>query len=85
MSVNVIFSGPIKAATGTVKTKSNARNLKELMGEMSGRYGQKFEEEVKKTKILVNGYAIQFYDGLKTRLNPGDTVDFLQSWRNMDK
>jgi molybdopterin converting factor small subunit len=85
MSVTVIFTGPIKIATGVVKTESEARNIEDLIEEMSRTYGAKFREEVKKTKILVNGYAIQFYDGLETALKSGDTVDFLQNWRIMDK
>jgi molybdopterin converting factor small subunit len=84
MSVNVVFTGPIKRATKERETTSEARNVEALIEEMSQKYGDLFREEVKKTKILVNGYMIHFHGGLKTRLSPGDTVDFLQNWRIMD-
>ncbi len=85
MSVTVIFTGPIKFATGVNKSESGAGTVEDLVEELSRKYGEKFREEVRKTKILVNGYAIQFYDGLDTTLKSGDTVDFLQNWRIMDK
>jgi molybdopterin converting factor small subunit len=85
MSVTVIFTGPIKAAAGVVKTESGAGTVEDLMEELSRKYGEAFRVEARKTKILVNGYAIQFYDGVDTVLKPGDTVDFLQNWRIMDK
>ena len=84
MSVNVIFTGPIKAAAEEVRTTSDAETVKELIEELERRYGETFAAEVKKTKILVNGYAIQFYDYLETRLKSGDTVDFYQNWRKAD-
>ncbi|MFH1438913.1 MAG: MoaD/ThiS family protein [Pseudomonadota bacterium] len=85
MSVNVIFTGPIKAAAGEVCTTSDSETVRELVAELERRYGDEFGREAKKTKILVNGYAIQFYDFLDTKLKSGDTVDFLQNWRVMDK
>ena len=81
MSVDVIFTGPIKAAAGEVRTTSDAETVRELVEELERRYGETFGEEAKKTKILVNGYAIQFHDYLETKLKTGDTVDFLQNWR----
>jgi len=85
MSINVVFTGPIKATTGMVTTTSNARSVEELIEELSTRFGEGFRLEARKTKIIVNGYAVQFYDGLRTRLKPGDTVDFLQNWRILEK
>jgi len=84
MSFNVVFTGPIKRATGELKTTAEAENVEDLIEELSVKYGDAFREEVKKTKILVNGYMIHFHGGLKTRLRSGDTVDFLQNWRILD-
>ena len=85
MSIDVIFTGPIKAAAGEQRTTSDSETVRELVEELQRRYGSIFGKEVKKTKILVNGYAIQFYDYLDTKLKSGDTVDFLQNWRVMEK
>lgn len=83
MSVNVVFTGPIRRAVGEQKTTAEAKSVETLIEELSQKYGDAFREEVKKTKILVNGYMIHFHGGLKTRLKAGDTVDFLQNWRIM--
>jgi len=70
---------------GEQRTTSDSETVRELVEELQRRYGSIFGKEVKKTKILVNGYAIQFYDYLDTKLKSGDTVDFLQNWRVMEK
>jgi molybdopterin converting factor small subunit len=84
MSFNVVFTGPIKLAAGERTTTSEAGSVEALIEEMSQKYGDLFRTEVKKTKILVNGYMIHFHGGIKTRLKSGDTVDFLQNWRILD-
>jgi len=84
MSVTVVFAGPIKRAAGVLQTTSDAGCVRELVEELSVKFGEPFRAEVGKTKILVNGYGIQFGDFLATRLKGGDVVSFLQNWRIMD-
>jgi|GEM_PF-6582463 len=85
MKVTVLFTGPIKSTTGVREMEMEAGTVKELIDSLNMKFGEKFKEEVKKTKILVNGYPVQFYEGLCKRLKDGDIVDFLQNWRIPNK
>lgn len=84
MTVNVFFTGPIARITKTNHVKSSARDLRQLLKELEGKFGAEFMKEANKTRILVNGYAVQFYNRLATGLGDGDRVDFFQNWRVLE-
>jgi len=75
--VEVILVGSIGEAAGTRKTEASASTVAELLDVLNARFGKTFAKRAGASKIVVNGSPIQFGEGVKTPLQPGDEVALL--------
>lgn len=79
--VKVLFFAGIRELTRAKETEVAAASVEELLAELAARYGPKFQEAVygpaglsREVIITVNGRHLVHLAGVKTELNPGDTV-----------
>lgn len=77
MSVYVALLGPLHDAAGMASLESQARNVEQLLEELSRRFGPDFGKKARSARIVLNGTAIQFQKGRKTSLEDGDEISLL--------
>jgi molybdopterin synthase sulfur carrier subunit len=85
MKVQVRFFTTLREITGKKEEEvesSSAITVKELLTQLSKKYGIKFMDYIydekgdmrKYIQILINGRGIEVFQGLETKLKDGDTV-----------
>lgn len=79
--MRVLFFATFRDLAGRKEDQAEASTVRELLEELSHRYGQAFRQAVLKDGsmsdqviVLVNGHHVSHLDGAETRLNPGDEV-----------
>jgi len=80
--MRILFFAYFRDYTGTKEVElEGCKTVRELLKELSQRYGKKFEKEVfigdelsHKVIILVNGRSVLNMDGIETRLSEEDTI-----------
>ncbi len=72
--VTVSFHTILRKEAGEKECQSQAGTVKELLDELSGRYGATFSQYLKNCIVFVNGRNAAMLRGKKTKLKPGDNV-----------
>jgi len=79
------FYGALTKITGEKATAVEASTLKEAIGKLTAKYGERFKERIYDEKgklarfinIYVNGKDIRFLNHLDTQLNDEDNVSII--------
>ncbi len=72
--IEVRLFASLRSAAGEKKYFSEASTIRELLQEVSKRYGREFAGKLKTATVLVNGKNITHLRWKRTRLNDGDIV-----------
>ena len=70
----VKFYATFRKITGTREAEFDAGTIEELLGLISGKYGDKIDRYLGVSTVLLNGTNISKLKGKKTRLKAGDSV-----------
>ena len=62
---------------GVEETTAEATSVGRLLAALSARFGEPFDRNVKRCKVLVNGENVAFMKATATPLNDGDEVALL--------
>jgi molybdopterin synthase sulfur carrier subunit len=74
--VNVKYRSVLVSLTGTTEEKIDARDVEDVLKEISKRHSRQAEKTARAMLIALNGQNILLQKRYKTVLSAGDTVSF---------
>ena len=76
-SVTVRYRGPLKEITGLDEEAMEANAVRDLIKQVGGKYGPQAQKLAKAMMIAVDGESILLRKAFATKLQGGETVQFL--------
>ena len=71
------YYAPLRGVIGHEEDEADVRTAGDALRYVRSAYGKDAYKSAKSALIVVNGVSIEQYQGMKTRVQPGDTVGFL--------
>ena len=75
--VKVEFASHLAKALDSRGVELEVGSVRQLLTELSARFGAPFDERAKVCKVIVNGTSVAFLKGKRTPLADGDRVTLL--------
>lgn len=72
--IRVEFASHLAKVLETRETQVEAATVRQLLKQLSARYGEPFDERIGVCKVIVNGTSVAFLKGKGTPLHDGDLV-----------